>query len=261
MSTMSSTLKRLAMTSVVAAGLSMALAPDAFAVTNGTITPTSGTQATGYTLNDGALSCPTATNQPNGDILESFVVDNSLFPAANLASMTYKSGVWTLGSNSGNGVLYTASDGTPYTDKPTTSASTGPGPFPTTAAGPFSYAPFLANDNYGTTQAQANTEVDSLYPGTWNLGVACVLTSGTNAGQVDAGNLFYIQETITDTSPANTTADNSPNASQRTFNWSTTPSSQAPEVPYAILLPLGGAAVLAGGALLLRRRHRHTAIA
>ena len=235
-------LKRLGAVSATAVGLSLSVAPSAWADSANT-NPTSGTSSTSFQfLAPSGESCPTATSQANGDKLYSFIVDNASVPAANLGSMTWNQSTttWSYNGYNSQGVL-DDTGGNPFigvaTQNPTAGQTSGG--WGAVANGPFVYTNNAAVD-YEPTQSQAQTAGDDLYPGTFNIGIACV----TPTGAID-GTFAYVQQTFTDTSTS---------PSNLSFNWSDAAASQTPEVPFAIALPIIGVGVLGGGAFMMRRR-------
>jgi hypothetical protein len=112
----------------------------------------------------------------------------------------------------------------------------------------FSFAPFFVNDYdpLGETDA-ATVTGDDLFAGTWDLGLACTQTSSTTPSVPVT--YWEVQLTL-----ANSTTD--PNG----FVWSVDPVQATPEVPFAIVLPLSALAITGVGAIVLRRRKRHTAV-
>lgn len=242
MTSIRSNIKRLAAASVAAGGIGLMMAPSAFAAAtanNTTTTPTSGTDQTSFSLAaiGKGYACPKATNINGGDQLDSFIVDNAQVPVSSLQNMTWDGNAqsWTLGAYTSFAVLKDPS-GASYVAQPTDPTT---GNYPSTAVGPFSYQWYTGNNDYNT----AGTA--DLYPGTWNIGIACVGPNNT----ID-GTLIYVQQTITDTTVGTTPS----------FNWQDAAASSTPEFPLAIGLPIAGVGVLGGGALLMRRRQQRASL-
>jgi len=232
-------MKRLAAAAITVGGISLIAAPGAFAAANNiTSNPTSGTNSTNFSLNTigQGFSCPVPTSSANGDKLQSFVLDNSLFPVSSLLSMTWNESAksWSSGANTGFGLLQAPNNGGAYVDQATDPVT---GNFPSTSTGPFSYQWYITNNDYAPTN---NGAVD-LYPGTWNIGIACV----TPGGAIDQ-TLVYLQQTVTNTS----------SGTNNSFTWSNAAGVAAPEFPLAIGLPIAGFSVLGVGAVVMRRRRR-----
>lgn len=219
-----------------AGGLSLVVAPSAFADTGVPTTPSTGVGATTFSVGyPGTASCPTATSEANGDRVYSFVVDSNYVSAGNLDSMVWTGGVPTYGNYAGV-VLFNGT--TPYVSEATQPPASGQtsgelNPSPTN----FSWAHY--HTDYGVG--------DDLYPGTFYIGVACTTVNSSGQVVVDGSNVWYSAVTFT-------------GATYSTMAWSTvTPSPSTPEVPLAIALPVGGLVILMGGGLLVRRRSHRTA--
>lgn len=237
--------RRLAVASVAAGGLSLAAAPSAFAASSQlTPTPTNGTNATTYTLPDvgQGYACPKPTNTANGDILESFLVDDSLFPSSQLSNMTYDAGGgdWDLNGNQSYGVLYEY-NGSSFNANGGTATDPTTGSYPTDAGGPFSLNFYVEGNDYSSSGASSGLD---LYPGVFNEGIACVSSTGT----VDS-TLVYAQITVTDNGENNDSG----------FTW-TAQTVTTPEFPLAAVVPAVAVGILGAGVLIRRRRSRAAAI-
>jgi hypothetical protein len=241
-----SSAKKVAFASLVAGGITMAAAPGAFASTNQiNLSVANGTNSTAFQLQPLTNACPVATSAGTGELVESFVLDNSLFPVSSLQNLVYtnSSQSWTLGSNTAYSFLTTASGGHPEINLATDPST---GTLAGAASAAVSFQNYLTTSDYNPSPSTAQANGIDLYPGTWNIGYAC-----TNAGHIDS-TIVYEQVTITDTTPTG--------SSNYSFSW-TTQSSQTPEFPFAAAVPAAAIGILGGGLLFLRRRNRSAAAA
>jgi hypothetical protein len=240
-----SNVKRIAVASVAAAGLSLAATPSAWANNATGTNPTSGGPVVPLSTNTAGqfqflttnAACPLASNQPNGDLLDSFVVDNNSVPTGQIHNITFANGLPVLGSYTGTTLVDT--NGSPLTNAQTNPAVAGStvGTWGTVTEGPFTWQPFADGPDYGSGF--------DLHDGTFNVGIACVTPSNT----IDNGQFWSLQVTFTSTG-------NAP-----PFNWGSQPGPTTPEVPLALILPISGAGILLAGVFLVRRRQRHAAAA
>jgi hypothetical protein len=220
----SSRLMRLAGLSLTVAGVSMAFAPNAWADAAGNPSPQTGLSGTQFSMNiptGAACSGDTATN---GYTVGSYVVDASLVPSSQIATTITWSAGTPSASNGANVVSLLTTAGTAFQQK-STGVQTGSVP----ALPAFSWTKFKTDFGAGL----------DLYPGTFNVGIACI----TPTGGVDTYRFWNTQFTFAATGDTNV------------FSWSGQ-SAPTPEVPYAVILPLSGAAVIGAGAFLLLRRRR-----
>jgi hypothetical protein len=142
------------------------------------ISPANGGSATTYTLTYPAnAKCGTPSNVGGGDQLDSFVVDNAKVPQSQLGSLTFTGSPPLPTDASG----YTGGDiisgGAPYELVPTL-PSTGQPP----ALGVASWQGYVGDFGPGM----------DLYPGTFNVGVACV----TPSGHIDGSDFWNVQFTF-----------------------------------------------------------------
>jgi hypothetical protein len=234
-------MRRLSAISATAVGLTLSVAPSAWAATANT-NPTSGTSSTSFQFLTTGMSCPTATSQANGDKLYSFAVDNASVPTTSIGQMTWTQSTttWSFNGYNSQGIL-DDSAGNPYINAATQNPTAGQtsGAWGPDTQGPFTYK-FLVGTDYASTKAAAQAASDDFYPGTFNVGIACVTPSGT----IDGSAFAYVQQTFTDTS-----------TTSPSFNWADNNlGGNAPEFPFAVALPIVGLGVLAGGSFMMRRR-------
>jgi hypothetical protein len=225
-----SNIKRLAVASAAAAGLSFMAMPSAWANNATDTNPLSGSQTQSFLFDTTSAACPLASNQPNGDLLDSFVVDNQVVAPSQLGQLTFSGNLPNFGSYVGATLI--TPGGNPYVNSPTlppTPPGTA-GQFGPDTQGPFSWNPYVTLNDYG-----ANLD---LHDGTFNVGIACVKPDGT----IDNNQFWSLQVTFT-------SASNAP-----PFTWSSQPGPSTPEVPFAVILPISGVALLLVGAFLFRRR-------
>jgi hypothetical protein len=128
--------------------------------------------------------------------------------------------------------------------------STNPEPTaPTTGAvinlPEFAFAPLFASD-FAASESAAVAAGQDLFPGTWDLGIAC-----TAPGSAAPTNYWNAQITLTAV-PKGTGAGQDPNG----FTWSVVPTTQTPEIPFAVILPLSALGIAGVGAIVLRRKRR-----
>ena len=147
-----------------------------------------------------SAACPTPSSSAGGDVLESFVLDDSIFPASSLGSIRWDtaSGSWTpSGATTPQafGVLFSGGGsgaGSPYTDQAT---------LPVTGQiAPVTFG-WPQNDFASSPQSAAQSGLD-LYPGTFNVGIACVIgknntTTGVTPGNIDGSNFWSVQIKLT----------------------------------------------------------------
>jgi hypothetical protein len=149
------------------------------------ITPAGGGSALGFNfLLPTTAKCSTPTNVANGDILYSYVVDNTKISASQLGTMTFPPGnaFPTLGQYVG--AYLESGGGVPY-DQIATLPQSGQ----ISAPAGFSWEPYVNLQDFGANAASG----DDLYPGTFNIGIACV----THTGAIDSNEFWNIQITFT----------------------------------------------------------------
>lgn len=220
----------MAAVSAAAVGLSMIAAPSAFASTAGGTNPSSGPENTNWLLEiPSSAYCSTATSQPDGDHVDTFVVNDAIVGQSNLGSLTFNNANYLPTYNGYQGVPLLESGG-PNTEQSTNPPVTGTSGQVTSAmAGPYNWENY--SGDYGSG--------DDLSQGVFDVGVACV----TSSGAIDNDEFWYVQVTFSGTTEP--------------FTWtSSVPGAQTPEVPYAVILPIAGAAALLGGGVVMRRRRR-----
>lgn len=216
-------IQMVAAASVAVTGLSLVVAPAAWADSATGVSPATGLSGTNFNflLPSGAkCSGDTATG---GFKLYSYVVDNSVVPVSSIPTLNFSTGA----ANQGAALIDTG--GVPYEQNATLPTS-GQVPTPPT----FSWSAYQTDFGPGL----------DLHNGTFNVGIVCANSSGA----VDGNNFWNEQFTFAATNDANV------------FSWSTQ-SNPTPEVGYAVILPAAGAAVLAGGVVFMRRMRRSTAMA
>jgi hypothetical protein len=208
-------LARLATLAVATGGLTLAGTQVAWADNVVNVTPQSGGSGTPFTITlPGTAKCSgdTATG---GFHVNSYVVPSSVDPT----TLNFATGQ----ANQGQALIDTG--GVPYNAEATGVASGVVLTLPQ-----FSWIPYL--NDFGTGF--------DLFPGTWNVGIAC----STPTGAVDGNNFWNYQLNF---SAAATAGD---------FTWATVPTSALPEAPLAIGLPLSAVALGGAAAYVLRRRRR-----
>jgi MYXO-CTERM domain-containing protein len=184
---------------------------------------------TGQTPPGAACNFATTGTPPNQDVIQGYFVDSSI--VADPSNLQWSAGVPTQGGN-----LLANVSGAVYSNEPTgppTASGTGPIPQPIT---PFNW------NNFGFSPTPSN---GTIYPGTFNFGIACTLSAATATTE----QFWNAQVTFV----ADSTDPNG-------FRWevvSTNP--PTPEAPLAIALPLSALALAGVGALVLRRRRRSAA--
>jgi hypothetical protein len=175
-----------------------------------------------------ACSGDTATD---GYHVQSYLSDSALEPDP--GSFTY------LGTGPSEADVYQLIDTT----------ATSYGPVNTVAStGAINQPPNFEFNNNFNPFGSSSSSGDILYPGTFNIGIACSnpVPSGSNSATTDK----YWNVSITFV--ANSSDPNK-------FEWEVTPAAQTPEVPFAIILPLSALGIGAAGVLVLRRRRRNEA--
>jgi hypothetical protein len=233
-----SNMRRLAAASVAAAGLCLIAVPGTAWANNAQSTsPTSGAESTAFSFLTTGTACPLATNQPGGDVLDSFVVDNSMVSTSQLGQMTFSGGLPNFGTYTGATMLLSTGN-SPFTNIATLPASSGStaGGWPAATQGPYSWNKYATTNDYGPG--------NDLYDGTFNVGIACVTPSGT----VDSNQFWSLQVSFS------SGGTNAP-----PFTWASQPGPSTPEVPFALILPIAGTGILLAGAFLVRRRQRKMA--
>jgi hypothetical protein len=150
------------------------------------INPASGGSATGFNITTpGGAACALATNKQGGDKIDSYVVDNSMVPVAQLANMAF-TGSPPLPANSTGyvGAVLKTPGHTNYVNIATLPDTGQPAALPT-----FSWQGYASLHDFGANAASG----DDLYPGTFNIGIACV----TPAGKVDGNDFWNLQVKFT----------------------------------------------------------------
>jgi hypothetical protein len=209
-------LARLATVAVAAGGVTLAGTQVAWADNVVGVSPMNGTaSATPFTISlPGTAKCSgdTATG---GYHVNSYVVPSSVDPT----TLNFASGA----ANQGQALIDTG--GTPYDSEATGVASGAVQTLPQ-----FSWSPYVGDFGTGF----------DLFPGTWNVGIAC----STPTGAVDGNNFWNYQVTF------------SASGSSGDFSWQVVSSPVLPEAPLAIGLPLSALALAGAAAYVLRRRRR-----
>jgi hypothetical protein len=228
-----STITRLAAASAAAVGLSFVATAPAWANNATDTNPNSGSQSTAWLFDTTSAACPSATIN-GGDVLDSFVVDNSAVPTGSIGQLTFPASTGNfpvLGGYTG-AILFTSPAGNQYQNQPTLPPNAGStqGTWGSDTQGPFSWANYVGDFGPGL----------DLHNGTFNVGIACVVPS---TGAIDNNQFWSLQVTFSGTNTA--------------FTWSSAPGPTTPEVPMAIILPLSAVAILlVGGVLFHRRKQR-----
>lgn len=190
------------------------------------VNPTSGSSSTQFDLTlPGTAKCSGDTAS-GGYHVYSYAVPASVNPQ----TLNFSSGA------PNTGAVLIGADGTPYVNN-ATGVQTG-----TVQALPhFNWSPYVGD--FGTG--------DDLFPGTWNVGIACASPSGPidipgdgDANQNGGFNYWNYQITFT---AVGTAGD---------FSWQVVPTQQTPEAPLAIGLPLSALALGGAAFFVLRRRRR-----
>jgi hypothetical protein len=180
-------------------------------------------------------SCSGNTN-PDGYNVSSYIADNGL--EANPGVFTYQDGVPT--EADANNLITGGSSGGAYAGETTT--STGGVIPPASLEFGNNYGPF--DPNATSTNNQSG---DFLYPGTFNIGIAC---TNPSSGAATTDQYWPLQVTLT--------ADSSdPNG----YQWAPVSGASTPEVPFAVILPLSAVGIAGAGFLIARRRRSRTVTA
>jgi hypothetical protein len=145
----------------------------AFAANMIAISQASGGSAATFNLTlPNSAACGLATNKPGGDLLDSYVVDDAKVPVSEVPNLTFGAGGF-------DGAILEQNGGSPYVNQPTLPV-TGQVPAPSS----FSWKPYADLQDFGPGL--------DLYPGTFNLGIACVAPSG----KIDGDNFWNVQLTF-----------------------------------------------------------------
>jgi hypothetical protein len=229
----SSKLRRLAGLSLTVAGATMAFAPNAWA--DGApppgVSPQTGVSETTFNMLLPTGAACSGDSQHAGYRVGSYVVDDSMVPASQIAStISWDASGTTPSASNGAPVLSLLTvSGTGYQNQPT-AANTG---FVQTPPG-FTWTKFKTDFGAGL----------DLYPGTWDVGIACITPAVAGAqSPIDTFRFWNTQFTFAATGDSHI------------FSWSGQ-SAPTPEVPYAVIMPVSAAAVIGIGAFLLLRRRR-----
>jgi hypothetical protein len=147
------------------------------------ISQASGGSSTVFALTlPNAAACSVPSNKPGGDLLDSFVVDNAKVSASEVGNLTF-GGASLPAANGYTGANLTESGGTHYVNV-LTEPVTGQVP----SVGNLSWQFYVNLQDFGQNAASGA----DLYPGTFNIGVACV----TPAGKIDGSEFWNVQITF-----------------------------------------------------------------
>lgn len=215
-------LTRMTVVSAAAVGVSAMAAQVAWANNASGVSPQSGDAATtNFQISLPSGAACSGDTATDGYRVDSYVVPSSVSPD----SLNFSSGA----ANEGAALI--SAGGNPY-ELQATGVSSGVVLTPPE----FSWSAYVGD--FGTGPGQGF----DLYTGSWNVGLICVTAAG-----VPDGNNYW-----------NTVFTFAPSGSSGDFTWSTQ-QSIVPEVPWALILPLSGVAVVGGSLFLARRRRREVA--
>jgi hypothetical protein len=221
------------MLSAAAGTVAVGGAQAASADTISNVNPANGASNTTFTLTLPPGAACTGDSAHNYH-LYSYAVDASKVPVSAIpTSINFSTGQPVV--NGVNQPVLIDSGGSPYGPINTLPGSTTnpQGDVPTPPQ--FNWSPY-ANADFGTGF--------DLYPGTFNMGIACADVNGA----VDGNHFWNTQVTFT-------ALQTNPND----FTWVIPPPNQTPETPLAVGLPLSALALAGGATFVLRRRNRATA--
>lgn len=189
--------------------------------------------------------CPGSTSGNYGDTVWSYIVGDNASNGAAPGALTYSGGSLGLLGQLSEGTDVSSALAGVATDVPVSPSTQGE--LPVAVNGDFSLLQY--SGAFEPTEALANAQhPPDLYPGTFDIGIACVSGATSAGGDNTVDEYWNAQIVVT----ASSDADG--------FTWSiAAPSSSTPESPLAVGLPLSAVAIAGVSAVVLRRRRRTTA--